>query len=453
MPVHVHPVFFSPLKYRILVVSWLLFCTTTLPAQHIYRILNDERESLQCRIDLMQQSQKELLLTTFIIKNDLIGRTTLQMLIEAVERGVKVRIILDDLGNRLPGDLLSYLAEQGVENRVFNIKRLAHFRTMVDRMHGKMLITDHQQFIVGGRNLKEEYYNLDSINNFLDREVYVRDTGAVHTARRHFYDMWNYPTITGKKRGKLTDEKRAYWRKSLQEAPEILRHRLRISLKTQRNWYQGVVSAKQPVQFIHDNFYEKKGKNTVRRRRKGHECTKAMLALISQAQRTIDIENAYFIPTRSWWRTLKAAHKRGVRIRLLTNSGYTSDVPLIQSVYQLKRGRFRRHGIEIWEFHGQKMVHTKAFVIDSSISLIGSYNIESKSQNFNTEVAAWVNDQRIAAEHTRLMESNLLRCVQVGSKIKTPKAKVPPPTKIQQKRHRKAKLFQYTIAPLASLFI
>jgi len=441
------------LKNHLILLAFLLSHACSLPAQHVYRMLNDEREALQCRIDQMQQAQSEILLSTFIIKNDLIGRSVLQLLIDAAKRGVKVKMIVDDLGNRLPADLLSYMAEQGVENRVFNIKRLAHFRTMVDRMHGKMLITDDQQFIIGGRNLKEEYYNLDSVSNFLDREVYVRDTHAVRTARRHFFDMWDFPKVIGKKRGALDDEKRTYWRKSLAEAPEELQKRLRISLHSNRNWRAGVVSARSQVQFIHDNFFEKKGKKTVRRARKDHQCTEAMLALICKAQHTIDIENAYFIPTHRWWKALKAAHKRGVRIRLLTNSGYTSDVPMVQAVYQMKRGRYRRHGIEVWEFHGRKMVHTKAFVIDSSISLIGSYNIERKSQDFNTEVAAWVSDPRIAAEHTQLMENNLSRSVQVGSKIKMPEAEVPAFTKIQRKRHRKANFFQYTLAPLASLFL
>ena len=445
--------FYNTLKNIVLTAGWLLLGTSVLPAQHTYRILNDERESLQCRIDQMQQADQEILLTTFIIKDDLIGRSTLQMLIDAAERGVQVRMIVDDLGNRLPSDLLAYLAERGVENRIFNITRYYKFRTMVDRMHGKMLITDQRQFIIGGRNLKEEYYNLDSTSNFLDREVYVRDTGAVGTARRHFYDVWNYPRVSGKKEGKLTDERRSYWRKSLREAPGILRQRLRISLESERKWHQGAVSAKQPVHFIHDGFYEKKGKKTVRRRRKDHQCTEAMLALIAGAQRTIDIENAYFIPTRSWTRALKAAHKRGVRLRLLTNSGYTSDVPMVQAVYQMKRGRYKRWGVEIWEFRGQKMVHTKAFVIDSAISLIGSYNLESKSQNFNTEVAAWVKDPRLAAEHTRLMENNLQRSVQFRGKVKETRADVPPLTKIQKKRQRKANFFQYTLAPLASFFI
>ena len=444
---------FYALIYRFLVLAGLFLSTTTVRAQHIYRILNDERDALQCRVDLIQQAKTEILLSTFIIKNDLIGKTVLQLLIDAAKRGVTVRVIVDDFGNKLPTDLLAYLAEQGVENQVFNIKHYYKFRTMVDRMHGKMLITEKQQFIVGGRNLKEEYYNLDSVSNFLDREVYVRDTGAVRTAARHFYDMWNYPVVVGKKTEKLTDEQRAFWRKSLQEAPSLLQKRVPIKLKTQRNWLQNVVPAKQPVQFIHDNFYKKDGIKTVRRRRKDHQCTQEMLALVGNAKRTIDIENAYFIPTRSWWRALKSAHKRGVCIRLLTNSGYTSDVPMVQAVYQMKRKRFRRHGIEVWEFHGQKMVHTKAFVIDSSISLIGSYNLESKSQNFNTEVAAWVNEPRIAAEHIRLMENNLLRSVQFGSQIKKTKVEVPPFTKLQLKRHRKANFYQHTVAWLARLFI
>ncbi|MEO6037974.1 MAG: phospholipase D-like domain-containing protein, partial [Saprospiraceae bacterium] len=193
------------LKHVFTLLGFLCCCIPTLPAQHTYRILNDEREALQCRIDLIQKAKSEILLSTFIIKDDVLGGTMLQLLIDAAKRGVTVRVMVDDFGNHLSSDLLVYLAEQGVENRVFNIKKIGKFRTMVDRMHGKMLITDRQQFIVGGRNLKQQYYNLDSISNFLDREVYVRDTAAVNAARAHFYDIWTYPKIIGRKTAKLTD--------------------------------------------------------------------------------------------------------------------------------------------------------------------------------------------------------------------------------------------------------
>jgi cardiolipin synthase len=191
----------------------------------------------------------------------------------------------------------------------------------------------------------------------------------------------------------------------------------------------------------------------VRYKRKDKACTDSLIALVNNARTSIDIENAYFIPTKRWFKAFKAANKRGVKIRVLTNSGYTNDVPVIQSVYQMKRKKYRKAGIELWEYHGQKMLHTKAMVIDSAFSVIGSYNLEIKSQNFNTEVAACVRDVSTATANLKLMHGNLRRSIQVGTDQTQPEAPVLPPSKDQAKRKKKADRLTWTLAPLADLFL
>ncbi|MBC7776951.1 MAG: phosphatidylserine/phosphatidylglycerophosphate/cardiolipin synthase family protein [Phycisphaerae bacterium] len=422
---------------------------------NIYQILSQEREALQCRYDLIHQARKEICLSTYALKNDAIGFATLQLLIDAAERGVSVRLLLDDFDNHLPDCLLRYLEERGVHTKVFNIRNWLKFRTIIEHMHGKMLITDMHTLIVGGRNLAERYYLLDSTSNFLDREVYVVSDSAVQQAHRHFDVLWNNPKLSARKDGSLTDEKRLCWQGVLERAPDTVQKRLHLATVGKKKWDAGSKKAAQPVHFIHDNYtYKQRRKGRHQwRAHKDQQATDELIALVSKAQHTLDIENPYFVPTRRWRQALKQCLKRGVKIRLVTNSSYTNDLPIEEAVYLNRRARALRSGIEIWEYRGSKMLHTKAMVIDGHISTIGSYNLEKLSHKFNSEVMVWVDDPRIAKEHTLLMNSVLKISIQVGKKSKASNSDLPTPSKTQRKRHRKVKFLRFTLAPFLGIII
>lgn len=447
--------FVQPVTRLLLTLLTIWFSQFYAHGQDVFRYLNGEREALQCRVDLMSQAKEEILLSTFIIEGDLIGLSTLELLEDAVKRGVKVRLILDDMGNRLPNDLLYYLTQKGIEVRVFNIKNLTRLRSIVDRMHDKMLVTDGKNLIVGGRNLKEEYFSLDSVVNFLDREVYIHSDSAVATARAHFNTLWDHPGLTArKKKVKMNRQARREWDREMAQAPERVQVRLNLRLRSTRNWAEGAPFTVNPVYFVHDKFLVKKGNKTKLRRRKDKSCTKVLIGLVDSAKVTLDIENAYFMPTNRWWRAIKRAHKRGVKIRVLTNSAYTSDVPLVQSVYAYKKGKYKRAGLELWEYNGPKMLHTKAMTIDGAVAANGSYNLDTKSENYNTEVIAYVRDPRVAAEQKRYMEATYQKslCISDPRLSAAWADKLPPPTKLQKKRKKRVSFFRWTLAPLADIF-
>lgn len=436
-------------RFFLCVACCWLGCTR-LAAADIFRILNGEREALQCRFDLMEQARKEVLLAMFIIKDDLIGRASLASLQRAAARGVKVRVILDDQGNRLPTDLLLYMEKQGVEVRIFNIKRWTNPRSVVDRMHSKMLITDARQLIVGGRNLKEEYFELDQAINFLDREVYVEGELALQLGRTHFYEMWNHPHLTARKDDDtLTQAEYRYWEMAVGQAPELVQQCLNLNLEPGIDWAAGMTPTRAPVQLEFDSFTRRFGRKYVRYNRKDDHCTRELLAMVNAAHTSIDIENAYFMPTRRWWRALKAARKRGVYIRVLTNSDYTSDVPLVQSVYRYKRRKYLRAGLELWEYRGEKMLHTKAMTVDGRYVMIGSYNLDNKSERYNTEVMAWVDEPRIALEQLGIMNRVLEKSVRVGDPASENRADLFNPTHIMKKRKKRVDFFRWTLAPIA----
>lgn len=428
-----------------------------LPAQdptNTYHLLSQEREALQCRWELIHQASSEILLSTYAIQNDEIGLATLQLLVKAAERGVSVKLLLDDFDNGLPNCLLTYLEERGVHTKVFNIMNPFKLRTIVDRMHGKMLLSDRRTLLVGGRNLADRYFLMDASGNFLDREVYVVSDSAVQQARQHFEVLWNNPNLSGKRHSDLSGEQRLCWKEALEKAPGMVQKSLKLPPTGQKGWDAGFKNTNQPVHFIHDNFsYDQRRKGRKWRTRKDRQATYQLIELTARATSSLDFENPYFIPTKRWRRALKASRAQGVRIRLLTNSSYTNDVPMIQAVYLNRRARALRLGIEIWEYRGPKMLHTKAIVIDKQISAIGSYNLEKLSHMFNSEVMVWVDDPDLAAEHNRLMEDALKSSVQVGKKHQNSQKLYSKPSKIQRKRHCKVQFFRFTLAPLLGIFL
>ncbi len=442
---------------RFLLAFLLTFWFNHLIAQgngDLFRILSDEYSALTVRNNLLRDAKKEILFCTFIIKSDEIGYANLKMLIDAAQRGVKVKMILDGLGNQLPTDILLYLADQGIEIKIFNKKNWTRPSTIVRRMHGKMLIVDGTYCVVGGRNIDNEYFRMDSLDNFLDRDVLIRGKEALDKAGLHFNAMWRHTFICTDLKGVFPPDDRrrceALLDKNFREVTRQLPMLRKLRVLDTISTADATRPTIHPVQFIYPNYtYGKNG----RIRRASHfdrRVTRELLKLVAAADSTLDIEAAYFLPTRRWFKALRAAHRRGVRIRVITNSAVSNDVPLMQAVYSNRRKRYKRAGIELYEYYGTRMVHLKTLTIDHRIALIGSYNLERKSEKFNTEVAAWVDDPFQAGKQQVLFEKYLRNCMPYGGKYP---ATSPALSEEQKKRKRKVAWMRFTIAPIAGLVL
>lgn len=400
---------------------WFCLCLSMLPAYaDVFRILDNDRESLQARADLIEQSEKEILLSYYIVNDDLVGKALFQLLINAAkERGVNVHIMIDALRSRISGNVLAYLKENNVAVQVFNPGRLFKPRTITHRLHDKIFLTDAQNLITGGRNLKRDYYQLGEDINFTDRDVLIQGEKAITTARNHFFNMWNNPHLSfTRKTPQLTPDIRQHIAAQLQNALDTLQKMGVIHLQTHKNWAAEVAPTASEVFFEHDDFFMPKGNKFVQTGIKDLRSTNALLHLINNAQHTVIIENAYVIPTSKMNRALKKALRRGVSIRILTNSAATNDVMIAQAAYLIKRKKLIRMGIDIWEYQGPNTLHTKAAVIDDTISVVSSYNLHAVSQKWTTEVLAWVADANISRLHTAMMNNNLKKSVNIGKNNK-----------------------------------
>ncbi len=414
------------------------------------RILDNKREALQCRIDMSVRVQHELLISTYIIRLDEVGLGLLQLMVEKAAKGVKVRLILDAMHNGLPRPLIQYLLEKKVEIRMFNKVRFLELHTIIDRMHEKVLISDISDIIVGGRNLSKDYYKIDTVGNFKDREMYAHSRKVAEDLRNHFYLVWNHYKLTNKtKYNRLDDKKRVYWQQRLENALALLIQRTDIKTTGQRDWTVNATST--DIHATYDNFIRKRNGRIKPFDRKDRNATNQLIALIDSAKSSIDFENPYFHPTRRWRKALNNALKRGIKIRLLTNSACTNDVLLMQAVYRRSRHKYLKMGIHIWEYEGKECLHTKSIVIDSILTVIGSYNIHIVSEKNNTEVCLWVKDKTIGIQNIGLMNRYLTSSRYIAATKTNFSNRHINSNTLCRKKNLRYRLYVHLLAPFVSL--
>lgn len=420
----------------------------------LFRILSDEYSALTVRNDLMQDAKKEIQVCTYIIEGDEIGYNSLKIMAEAAQRGVQVKMILDGLGKRVPIKMLLYMKDRGVQIKIYNKKNWKRPFMIYRRLHGKMLIVDSQYCLIGGRNLKDQYFRMDSVGNFLDREVLIRSDKAVDKARQHFYEMWEHEVLCTDLEGTFNPADRKQCQILLDSAALSVKSQMpllrRVKGEDRVNLSDVVKPTANPVQFVYPSFTRVKNGRIRRSNRIDRRVAQALRGLVAAADSTVEIESSYFLLTRNWFKCMKAAQKRGVRIRVITNSVTSNDLPIIQAIYANRRGRYRRAGIQLYEYCGVRTVHLKAMTVDKQVAMIGSYNLDKSSEKFNTEVAAWVKDPLLVLQQQNLFEKYLLLC-------QPPEGECPASlsvlSKEQKKRKRKVKWLRFTLAPLVGLVL
>lgn len=435
--------------YALLVM--LCFSTTAFSQAKgdLFRILSDEYSALTARNSVMKGAKKEMLLCTYIIEGDNIGYHNLKLIVDAAKRGVQVKIILDGLGKKVPIKMLLYLKSQGVQIKIYNKKNWIRPFTIYRRLHGKMLVVDEEYCLIGGRNLHDQYFLMDTVSNFVDREVLIRSNKAVSEARQHFNEMWKHKVICTDLKGTFDPADSKQCQRLLDSSSLVVNDHIPLL-----RMFKGadtvsvssiVIPTANQVHFVYPGFTHIKKGRIYRSNHIDRRVTDTLQAMVASADSTVDIESPYFLLTRSWRKCLKAAQKKGVRIRVITNSYATTDVPIIQAIYANRKKRYQRAGIQLYEYCGVRTVHFKTLTIDKQVVMIGSYNLDKSSEKFNTEVVAWVKDTLLAHQQQKLFEKYLLLCMPPGGQRPTSLSVL---NKEQKKTKRKVKWLRFTFAPL-----
>ncbi|MFP4611090.1 MAG: phospholipase D-like domain-containing protein [Thiohalophilus sp.] len=402
-------------------------------------VLDRGEEALLARAWLANQAQESIEVQYFIWSSDNIGILAAESLLRAAERGVKVRVIVDDLMIDAPDDSLLALAlHPNVDIRIYNPKHsvgtsffkrmwnvLTDFRGVNQRMHDKTFIVDDKVAITGGRNMADEYFDYNHTYNFRDRDALVMGK-VVGDIKKSFNRFWQSELIESvesrfrdndlvkgggqdKQVLKIYDELHAY-----AQSPENFEPEVRQAISHLSSEFSDLIDEVvwSEVRFISDM----PGKNEETDSLGGGGLSTAALAkLVDNAKQTILIQSPYLVLSDEAMALFLSARQRGVNITISTNSLASTDNLQAFSGYQDQREDLLEMGVKVYEYRPypkiQKTllkrypdiednlpifaIHAKTMVVDSETVFIGTYNLDPRSQNLNTEVGIIVDNKRL----------------------------------------------------------
>ncbi len=409
----------------------------TYPDASGFRPLRSGVDALVARIALTAAAERSLDVQYYIWHDDLTGRHFANALLRAADRGVRVRILLDDVGVK-PDDenLLALDAHANIEIRLFNpvasrtfrgFSMLTDFSRVNRRMHNKAFIADNQAAILGGRNIGDEYFEAPNEVAFGDLDVLMIGPG-VNDASKAFDAFWNTP-LSFPVSALLA-------RESDNPALDALRARLAAFVDAQRDSpYVTIATAEMAdrltsgatrffwgkAHLLHDDPTKvtRSPEDT-----EGHLLPQ-FANIGSKIQSELLIVSPYFIPGDSGVAWLRNLVNRGVRVTVLTNSLAATDVGAVHAGYSRYRMALLEGGVQLHEFKpdaieharesGEKRrisgsrasLHAKTFVFDRRAVFIGSLNLDPRSVQLNTEIGIVCESRPLAEDLIGTIERNI----------------------------------------------
>lgn len=396
------------------------------PGQSGMALLSDNLDAFTVRAASTRAAERSLDLQYYIWNHDFTGNLLSYEVLRAADRGVRVRLLLDDMTAHGKDSHLAALdAHPNIEVRLFNPSRsragvlgratemLLRPMAMNRRMHNKAWIADGRVAVVGGRNVGDEYFDAASQTNFLDLDAVLLGPAVTQTATI-FDDFWNSPSViplaalTKAEDGaleKLRENGDAGYR-SMQATDYVARLRRSPGVRAlvggnTLHWLDDVGVYSDPAT---------KGQGEGQPQWLVHRLGKAM----GEAKRDLRIISPYFVPGDEGTRWLVGKQAQGVDVSVLTNSLAANDVMAVHGGYAPYRVPLLQGGVALFELmpHGKQdsslfgssgaSLHTKAFAVDGEGGFIGSFNLDPRSVNLNTEMGILFRDRNAA---TALLDS------------------------------------------------
>ncbi len=407
-------------------------------------VLENGGNAMVTRAWLSEYAEKTIDIQYFIFSTDNVGLIACDYLVRAADRGVKIRIIVDDIMVDAD-DVLMLDSHPNISIKIYNpgvnlgknflskVSKFAiDFRGANQRMHNKTFIVDQKVVITGGRNIADEYFDYDHEYNFRDRDVLLlgKVTQSINTSFNAFWNTTFSIPIT-----ELIDD-----------LPENIDHKDRFeglheyACNPDNFWPQvrtkienlpavfasikksGELIWVEDVSFISDIPGKNDGKSGLEG---GGKSTTALIDLVKKATHTVDIQSPYLVTSELSRNLFREAVDRGIKIRILTNSLASTDNLEAFSGYQKDREKLLKTGVKIYEFRPdaaervkimtadlQKKLdykpifglHAKSMVVDGKIAVIGTFNLDPRSANLNTECITIIHSKKIAQDVLKGME-------------------------------------------------
>ena len=410
-----------------------------------YHVLYDPLEALAARIQLIHKAEKTLDLQYYIWDNDKIGSIALNAIIQAADRGVHVRLLMDDNNaKKMEGIYLALDQHQNIDVRLYNPYKFRHYRPVdmvLDlkrinrRMHNKSFIVDNQISLIGGRNMSNQYYNVSDNYQFSDVDVLLVGAASdeiIHSFDEYWNDEYSYSVknVVNPRHYTLRYDDLKQQLHDYNEDSSVKNY-LDLANRSQNfnKWLEQNIQ----LDWVEAEVVKDHPSKTKSKAKKEEHLNFQLLQHLEKPEHSIDIVSAYFVPEKKGADRLINVAKDNVDVRVLTNSYKANDVPLVHAFYAKYRQRLLENNVQLYEFLAapdsknlnentqeiadkakvslkglsRSSLHAKLMAIDEKQVFIGSFNFDPRSAYLNTEIGVLLNSPKLARTVHETMDQNL----------------------------------------------
>ena len=410
-----------------------------------YLVLFEPLEALATRLSLIDKAEKRLDLQYYIWDNDKVGSLALHALIRAADRGVKIRLLIDDNNAKSTEGIFLALAQHpNIEVKLFNPYRFRKYRALdmiLDlkrinrRMHNKSFIADHQVALIGGRNMTNQYYNVSDNYQFSDVDVMLVGT-AVKDISHSFDEYWSHEyaykvqEVVKQSAHHLSYES---LKRQLDEHYKRVTVQNYLDLTSNSQAIDSLMSRDIQLDWVKAEVVKDSPDKIKSKAKKKEHLNFQLIQHLEQPEKNVDLISAYFVPEKKGAKMLTDLAKDGVKVRVLTNSFKANDVAVVHAFYGKYRQNLLEHGVQLYEFLpalnkndldkntedlakkakvsikglSRSSLHAKLMALDEKQVFIGSFNFDPRSAYLNTEIGVLLNSPPLAQAVHTTMDENL----------------------------------------------
>lgn len=395
------------------------------PGQSGFYPMVDGIDALAARLLLAQRAEVSIDVQYYLIKNDIIGRVFVLSLLHAADRGVRVRLLLDDMfTSGYDVGIAALESHPNFEVRIFNPfnrgaagrvgSALTSFSRINRRMHNKSFTVDNTITLIGGRNIADEYFGVREDSAFGDLDV-VAIGPIVQDVSDMFDTYWNHETaLPAPAFLKELDDREAgldELRDRLEAANDEIRSSTYAGAVRERI-YDYVAEDESIFSWApYELVVDSPDKGIKSRAAEAESITTGLARSINGAESELIIVSPYFVPLKTGIQKLIDLQTSGIDVTVITNSLAANNQFTVHSGYSPSRKPLLEAGVKIWEVRPDATIagtefidasgatatlHTKAFIVDRRELFIGSFNFDPRSANINTELGVVIKDPEMS---------------------------------------------------------
>ena len=362
-------------------------------------LVDGNMDALIWRLRLIQSAKEEIILSTFDFRNDNSGKDIMAALLDASDRGVHIRLLIDGFNGWLQlsrsENFETLIAHENVEGKFYNPINVTNFWTVNYRLHDKYVLVDNEAYILGGRNTNDLFLGCYTEEYNIDRDVVVYEpsgssNSTVTVLKAYFEETWNLDsnkTLDYNENSSATAFLKEHWSALQEDYAKQLVGIDWMSETTETNsvaLLTGDITPSNKVPLMLNTLSE----------------------LIKTGTESVVIQTPYIICDAEMYHTLEDICHNAETVEIVVNAVGNGANPWGCTDYMNEKDHILGVGAALLEWSGEQSMHTKTVLIDNSVSIIGSYNLDARSTYLDTEMMLIIDSSELN-EHIRIGIKNM----------------------------------------------